>query len=187
MTKKYTFQNIKSLRKLKIVIITLSDRASSGEYEDISGPTIKGLIETYLTKKGWYFETDYSVMPDDSELLSNKIKENFDADMIFTTGGTGVGARDITPETVEPLLDKVIPGIMEMIRVKYGMKIPNAVLSRGIAGFAGSYLAEELLDNGYLVTGAIYPGESTKNIDKIASLPIILCLGGILSHLDCLG
>ena len=57
--------------------------------------------------------------------------------MVFTTGGTGIGPRDITVETVKPLLDKEIPGIMEFIRMKYGAEMPNALLSRGIAGVFG--------------------------------------------------
>ena len=63
-----------------------------------------------------------------------------DADVIFTTGGTGIGPRDFTPETVRSILDKEIPGIMELIRVKYGMEKPAALLSRGVAGVAGKTL-----------------------------------------------
>ncbi|HEX7584798.1 MAG TPA: molybdopterin-binding protein, partial [Prolixibacteraceae bacterium] len=62
------------------------------------------------------------------------------ADVIFTTGGTGIGPRDYTPDTIRPLLDKEIPGIMELIRVKYGMEKPAALLSRGVAGVSDKTL-----------------------------------------------
>lgn len=137
--KKYNYNNIKKLHKIKVVIITLSDRASRGEYEDISGIVIKNYVENYLKNKGWNFETDYCIIPDDAKLLREKIlsvKSN--VDLIFTTGSTGISPRDIVPETIKPMINKEIPGIMELIRVKYGMKIPNAVLSRGIAGIIGT-------------------------------------------------
>ncbi len=137
---KYNYKNIKKIRKLKIIVITLSDRASRGEYEDLSGPVIKNFVENYLNNKGWSFETDYSIIPDEAKLLQEKIllAKNNNVDLIFTTGSTGISPRDIVPETIKPMIDKEIPGIMELIRVKYGMKIPNAVLSRGIAGIIGT-------------------------------------------------
>ena len=64
--------------------------------------------------------------------------------MIVTTGGTGIGPRDITPDVVAPMLTRVIPGIMEAIRVKYGATIPSALLSRGVAGLIGSTLVYTL-------------------------------------------
>lgn len=119
-----------------IQIITLSDRASSGEYEDKSGPQIKLLAETYLAGIKRRTEITNHLIPDDPEQLSVLIKNAVSAgtDVVFTTGGTGIGPRDFTPETVRPLLDKEIPGIMELIRIKYGMENPAALLSRGIAG-----------------------------------------------------
>jgi molybdenum cofactor synthesis domain-containing protein len=69
------------------------------------------------------------------------------ADILFTTGGTGIGPRDITPEVVRPMLDKEIPGIMEMIRVKYGMMMPNALLSRSFAGTLSNGLIYALPGN----------------------------------------
>ncbi|WP_159518207.1 MOSC domain-containing protein [Sunxiuqinia indica] len=123
-------------RVIKIKIITLSDRASRGEYQDKSGPQIKNLTQTYLNKINRPVEFQHVLIPDDeSQLLAelqNGVKQQ--ADVIFTTGGTGIGPRDITPEIVKPFLDKEIPGIMELIRVKYGMEKPAVLLSRGVAG-----------------------------------------------------
>ncbi len=127
---------------IRIQIITLSDRASAGEYADKSGPQIKNLTETFFS--GIKRKTDITnhLIPDDPEQLARLIKSAISQkiDMIFTTGGTGIGSRDFTPETVRPLLEKEIPGIMELIRVKYGMEKPAALLSRGIAGVSGKTL-----------------------------------------------
>lgn len=117
-------------------IITLSDRASHGEYEDKSGPRIKELLEEFFTFHHSLFTIHYSLIPDDPTQLKDLLlmgKEE-KADLIFTTGGTGISPKDFTPEVVKPLLDKEIPGIMEMIRIKYGKEKPNALASRSIAG-----------------------------------------------------
>ena len=129
-------------KTIKIQIITLSDRASAGEYADKSGPQIRNLAENYFNKTKRQTSFSYNLIPDNQEQLAALIKAAIDqkVDVIFTTGGTGIGLRDITPETVRPLLDKEIPGIMELIRVKYGMEKPAALLSRGIAGVAGQTL-----------------------------------------------
>ena len=120
---------------LRIAVITVSDRASKGEYEDLSGPEIVGKIKVYFKDKPWKQNIHTVIVPDDAETLEGEIKLLTNGfDIIFTTGGTGLGSRDITPEVVEGLLDKTIPGIMEHIRVKYGAKIPNALLSRSVAG-----------------------------------------------------
>jgi molybdopterin adenylyltransferase len=122
-------------RSLRIAVITLSDRASRGEYEDLSGPEIVKKTEEYFVDKPWKLNIHTVLIADDAETLENEIKLLTNGfDIIFTTGGTGIGSRDITPEVVESLLDKSIPGIMEYIRVKYGAKIPNALLSRSVAG-----------------------------------------------------
>jgi molybdenum cofactor synthesis domain-containing protein len=127
---------------INIQVITLSDRASAGEYEDKSGPQIKNLAETFFSGISRKTDITNHLIPDDPEQLSQLIKSAFSrqADVVFTTGGTGIGPRDFTPETVRPLLDKEIPGIMELIRVKYGMEKPAALLSRGVAGVSGKTL-----------------------------------------------
>jgi molybdopterin adenylyltransferase len=126
----------------KTLVITLSDRASSGEYEDRSGPEIKRLMEDYFTAQGRNFDIDTLIIPDDARKLHNILLGARDSimDFIFTTGSTGIGMRDIAPETVRPLLDKEIPGVMEWIRIKYGQDKPNALLSRSIAGVMGQSL-----------------------------------------------
>ncbi len=120
----------------KALIITLSDRASKGEYEDRSGPAIKNLLKEFFEKKELPFEIFSEIIPDNGEMLKELINSATTKkyDVIITTGGTGIGKRDITVETVQPMLDKEIPGIMEHIRIKYGSVKPNALLSRGVAG-----------------------------------------------------
>ena len=124
----------------RIKVITLSDRAASGEYEDRSGPRAVQMLEEYFAGLGWKAEIRRSVIPDEAALLRQEIDGAKNADIIITTGGTGIGPRDITVDTVKPMLDKEIPGIMEMIRQKYGSEKPNALLSRGIAGVKGMSL-----------------------------------------------
>jgi len=130
----------------KAMIITLSDRASKGEYEDRSGPAVKNMLEDHFKKMNFPLETERNVIPDDrrelESLIRNAVENKFD--MIITTGGTGIGKRDITVETVQPMLDKEIPGIMEHIRMKYGSVKPNALLSRGVAGVMNESLVYTL-------------------------------------------
>jgi molybdenum cofactor synthesis domain-containing protein len=124
-----------------ISIVTLSDRASKGEYEDKSGPRIRELISDFFSMNGWRCSIYMTIIPDDKDRLKKLLEEQTGTyNLIFTTGGTGIGPRDITVETVTPFLSKEIPGIMEFIRVKYGSVNPNALLSRGVAGVAGRSL-----------------------------------------------
>ncbi len=124
----------------KVKVITLSDRASRGEYKDLSGPEVAMQTGDFFSALAWQYELDTEIIPDDPELLENRLIDarNAKYDMVITTGGTGIGPRDITPDVVKPLLDKEIPGIMEHIRLKYGTEKPNALISRGVAGIMGS-------------------------------------------------
>jgi molybdopterin adenylyltransferase len=127
--------------KFSVLIITLSDRASKGEYEDLSGPAIEELILKFFASINSSCSVKRVLIPDEPERLRELVIQYAqEKDIIFTTGGTGIGPRDITIETIKPLLSKEIPGVMEYIRIKYGMEKPNALLSRGIAGVAGKCL-----------------------------------------------
>ncbi|MCC7520457.1 MAG: hypothetical protein IT220_02380 [Flavobacteriaceae bacterium] len=121
---------------IRIKILTLSDRASAGIYEDKSGALIEQMSTEFFTKTNRLFNIEKFIIPDEKTDLEQHLIRAFEnkTDLLFTTGGTGIGKRDITPEVVKPHLDKEITGIMELIRVKYGMEKPNALISRSIAG-----------------------------------------------------
>lgn len=122
----------------RIAIITLSDRASEGIYEDKSGMMVQTMIQSFFDDKKLNCSFDYKVIPDDKSLFEIHLRSLIatNTDYIFSTGSTGIGRRDIAPDTIKLVLDKEIPGIMECIRVKFGSQFPNAQLSRSIAGIA---------------------------------------------------
>jgi molybdopterin adenylyltransferase len=127
--------------KFEILVITLSDRAHIGKYEDLSGPKIREKISEFFSSSGWAYNINSELIPDNAGILRdllNNARNKYD--VIITTGGTGIGPRDITVETVIPLLTKEIPGIMEFIRIKYGSENPTALLSRSVAGITGKSL-----------------------------------------------
>ena len=150
-----------------LLVITLSDRASKGEYEDKSGPKIKELTENYFKKINWKFKIENKIIPDDPQTLKNLLlnARNNNIDVIFTTGGTGIGPRDFTPEVVKTVMDKEIPGIMELIRIKYGKEKPNALLSRGVAGVMGNSLIYSLPGSVKAVNE--YMSEITKTLQHL--------------------
>lgn len=164
-------------KTFKALVVTLSDRASRGEYEDRSGPVIQKILKGFFEKKDVPFEIMSKIIPDDAKMLKQVVTEakTQKFDVIFTTGGTGIGKRDITVETIQPMLDKEIPGIMEIIRMKYGMIKPNALLSRGVAGVIGDSLI-------YTLPGSVkavneYMAEITKTLYHL-----FFMLHGIDSH-----
>jgi molybdopterin adenylyltransferase len=148
------------------LVITLSDRASRGEYADLSGPFVIEALEELFTARDKRFRTDYKLIPDNRENLSEILTQSTNKyDVILSTGGTGIGPRDFTVDVVKPLLNMEIPGIMEMIRMKYGSLKPNAYLSRGVAGIFGSALI-------YTLPGSVkavreYMDEITKTLDHL--------------------
>lgn len=124
------------------LIITLSDRAAAGIYDDQSGSLCGILLQEAFSAKNSSCFIERKILPDSATQLRETVLQAVakDIDIIITTGGTGIGPRDITPETIQPLFDKEITGIMELVRVKYGMVNPNAVISRSIAGTIGTSL-----------------------------------------------
>jgi len=128
-------------RKLKFHIITMSDRASAGEYPDESGPMIEKMVQEHFSNLRWHLQIEKSIIPDEPELLKTMlIKDREDqVDFVITTGGTGIGPRDITPEVVVSLADMTIPGIMDHIRLVYGKDHPSALISRSVAAVGKNY------------------------------------------------
>ncbi len=122
----------------KIGILTLSDRASAGIYEDESGKAIKECLDLWLVSE---FECEYSVISDDYELICQKLQQmSQDCDLLLTTGGTGPGPRDVTPEAMQAVCDKMLPGFGELMRQVSLAYVPTAILSRQSAGICGKCL-----------------------------------------------
>jgi len=119
---------------LKVVVITVSDRASRGEYEDLSGPEVEKEV------KDRFADADVTrrVVPDDPEDILAALHASAGADFILTTGGTGISPRDVTPETTLSFIDRELPGVSECLRGQSYADTPAAVLSRGVAGMKGS-------------------------------------------------
>ncbi|MEL7500257.1 MAG: molybdopterin adenylyltransferase [Planctomycetota bacterium] len=121
-----------------IGVVTISDRASSGEYEDRSGPAIRHYLEDVLLSQ---FEIEYRVIPDEQPLIESTLIELADEQnccLIVTTGGTGPASRDVTPEATENVCDKMMPGFGETMRAVSLTKVPTAILSRQTAGIRSS-------------------------------------------------
>lgn len=159
----------------KCLVITMSDRASRGEYEDKSGPLLKQLVQEYFETNGRKIVFEMVILPDEEDALLDKVILSHNYDLIFTTGGTGIGKRDITPDVIKGVLDKEIQGIMELIRTKYGAEKPNALLSRGVAGVKGNTLI-------FTIPGS--PKAIKEYIDEINKIIFhaFLMLAGIDGH-----
>jgi len=124
---------------LKAGVLTVSDGVAEGTREDTSG----AVLEELLSDEG--FEVERRVVPDEADAISDAIVAMSDnAEVVLTTGGTGLGPRDVTPEATMQVLDRAAPGIAEAIRADSIAKTPHALLSRGIAGVCGSTLVVNL-------------------------------------------
>lgn len=121
-------------------VITVSDRASQGVYEDISGPAILGFFQEAI-KSRW--TAVYKVIPDEQPLIEQTLKDMCDQDqccLVVTTGGTGPAVRDVTPEATEAVCKRMMPGYGEQMRAISLKYVPTAVLSRQTAGLRGKSL-----------------------------------------------
>lgn len=119
---------------LDIAVITVSDRAFNREYSDRSGPEIKRIIEDSLPGA----RVSLTVVPDEIEIIRDKMASLIGVDYIITTGGTGISPRDVTPEATREICDVELPGISEMLRRESYSETRYAVLSRGTSGLRGS-------------------------------------------------
>ena len=121
------------MEKVKIGIITASDRASRGVYEDISGKAIMDTLSEYLKNP---LENEYRCIEDERSLIEKTLIElqELGCSLIITTGGTGPSPRDVTPEATEAVCQKMLPGFGELMRVESLKYVPTAILSRQSAG-----------------------------------------------------
>mgnify|MGYP003338016976 FL=1 len=115
-------------------IITASNRASAGIYEDLSG----NILKTGLTDLGYEIGAQI-ILPDDKSRIAAKIKEAIDkqVNLIVTTGGTGISPTDVTPEATKELIQRELPGVMEALRAYSRDRVPTSDLTRGLAGVSG--------------------------------------------------
>ncbi|MCK4951374.1 MAG: molybdopterin adenylyltransferase [Gammaproteobacteria bacterium] len=128
------------MQPVRIGIVTVSDRASRGEYEDLGGPAIREWLEKALTT-AW--EGVARVIPDEQPVVEQALKDLCDKEgccLIVTTGGTGPAPRDITPEATEAVCEKILDGFGEQMRAVSLQYVPTAILSRQIAGVRGKSL-----------------------------------------------
>ena len=144
----------------RAVVITASNRASAGVYEDRSG---KVLVDG-LAALGFAVEGSH-VLPDDVDALTTALREAVasGADVVLTTGGTGLSPTDVTPEATRAVLEREAPGIADAVRRRGAEHVPTSVLSRGLAGIAGRTLIVNLpgstggVADGMAVLGPLLP------------------------------
>jgi len=123
-------------------VITVSDKGSRGEREDISGrEVIRMLVDLDIRV------ADYEIVPDEKEIIKGKLIEYTDTrnlDLVITTGGTGVSPRDVTPDATLEVIEKELPGMAEAMRRESMNKTPHAMISRAVAGIRGQSLVINL-------------------------------------------
>ena len=139
------------LDRIRYAVVTVSDRSSAGAREDLSGPALGQIVDDALTA----LRVDYRVVPDEQDRIAETLCELCDLqviDVIFTTGGTGLAPRDVTPEATEEVIDRIIPGMAEAMRAEGLRHTPHAMLSRAICGQRGSTLIINLSGSPKAVT-----------------------------------
>ncbi len=127
---------------IKVAILTISDRCTAQKQEDISGQTIKDILPS-----GQFELCEYEIVPDEQKQIERQLVNFADkskVDIILTTGGTGLGPRDVTPEATTAVCQKMVPGLAEAIRAEGLKKTINAMLSRGTAGLRANTLIVNL-------------------------------------------
>jgi molybdopterin adenylyltransferase len=158
---------------IRVAILTVSDSASTGHREDLSGPLLQGRCQ----ELGWQVAAS-EVLPDDEHKIRELLFTWADSgqfSLILTTGGTGISARDFTPEATRPVLEKELPGVSELIRTKGLDQTPFSALSRGLAGTRKNSLIVNLPGS---PKGAVY---SLKVIEHLVP-HILRLLAGDTAH-----
>ena len=112
---------------ITVGIITVSDRAAAGEYEDLGGPALRA----DATGRGWHVASE-AIIPDDVGRIQEAVRA-FAGGLILTTGGTGIAPRDVTPEALRGIMRVELPGFGEAMRMRSLATVPNAILSRSLA------------------------------------------------------
>jgi molybdopterin adenylyltransferase len=133
-----------SAQSVRVGIVTVSDRASRGVYEDLGGPAIRGCL-TEILSCPW--EAVARLIPDERPIIEATLRElcdNEECCLVVTTGGTGPAKRDVTPEATEAVCDKLLDGFGELMRAVSLKVVPTAILSRQIAGIRGQSLIVNL-------------------------------------------
>jgi len=123
---------------IRVALITVSDRSAHGERKDLSGDIIREMLEKIEAEVVWY-----KIVPDELETIKLTLQEAIDkweADLVLTTGGTGLAVRDVTPEATREVIEKIVPGISEAMHLESFKKTPRAILSRATAGTRGRSL-----------------------------------------------
>jgi molybdenum cofactor synthesis domain-containing protein len=153
-----------------VALLVVSDRAAAGVYDDRCAPLLKAFIEDNGGRLA-----DVTIIPDGIDPVRSALRARLDAggcDLILTVGGTGVSPRDLTPEATRPLIEREVPGIPEAMRAASRAITPNAILSRGLAGFVGSTLIVNL------------PGSPNGAVENLASVWSALSHGVKKAHGD---
>jgi molybdopterin adenylyltransferase len=143
----------------RVAIVTVSDSVAAGQRQDLSGPALRERCR----KLGWHVVTE-CVVADDAAAIRVRLAELSDsgaADLILTTGGTGIGPRDVTPDATSQISGKLLPGISEQMRAAGVRSNPRAVLSRGVAGTRGQSLIVNLPGS---------PRGAVESLDAVADL-----------------
>jgi molybdenum cofactor synthesis domain-containing protein len=154
---------------IRVAILTVSDSAVAGTRADVSGPALR----EHCVSLGWTVSAS-AVVADETALIGRAIAEWADgnvADLILTTGGTGISARDVTPEATRAVLEREIPGIGELMRVRGLEQTRFSVLSRGLAGTRGRALVVNLPGS---PAGAVF---SVKVIEHLVAHTVNLLSG----------
>lgn len=133
---------MRSEQGYKVIVLTISDKCSKGEREDMSGKIVQELAKNIPAEV-----VKYEIIPDEPEMIKQRLKEYCDTlkvDLVLTTGGTGFTERDLTPEATKQVIQKEVPGIPEAMRIECLKLTKRAMLSRGIAGIRGKTLIVNL-------------------------------------------